>query len=388
MDKNNNNSDDIKKEIIDNSIEKIEKISNEEIKTNEDKNTIDLNIITSPNKNDCTEQKILNLKNAQKINLLLKNKLNIIDLSKKIKEDKNVLISSGWNHSSNYKLTKTLNNENILYKKNFAKCTPVRDSILKEYKKMSNGIVLPEITTPRIIKDINFNSNSETRENNTNSISTTASKYRKKITEGQLNNLLKTCEQKYLSFEKGLYKNANKNDINDKTTSTRPVTNLTNKNKNGENLTEDFGSYQPGILTTGNIGSSNVIIPILKVRRAESNRNCGTSKIFEKLENKTGRYSQSLQNNSKLFDQNNNYCDYNGRNIQQIAKSQEIKNDKNKYNVLNNIDNLIPSFHKIKIEKGIKAANFVNILNKKINDYQKNLQQIKFKFNNNLDQIF
>ena len=56
--------------------------------------------------------------------------------------------------------------------------------------------------------------------------------------------------------------------------------------------------------------------------------------------------------------------------------------------MLNNIDNLIPSFHKIKIEKGIKAANFVNILNKKNNDYQKNLQQIKFKFNNNLDQIF
>ena len=82
------------------------------------------------------DQKVMNLRKAQKMNLLLKNKLNFISSNKKNKEDKNVLVSSGWNHSSNYRLTKTLNNENILYKKNFSKCTPVRDSILKEYKKM------------------------------------------------------------------------------------------------------------------------------------------------------------------------------------------------------------------------------------------------------------
>ena len=396
MNKGNKNNDEIKKEIIDNVKKENGKNNNDEIKINEGTNinTIDMETLNNNKENESNEQKVMNLRKAQKMNLLLKNKLNFISSNKKNKEDKNVLVSSGWNHSSNYRLTKTLNNENILYKKNFSKCTPVRDSILKEYKKMKGGIILPEINTPKLTRDINFNSNnSENRENNTNtnSISTTASKFRKKFNEAKLN--LGSREHKYLSFETGIYKNINLgSNINDITPSTRPVTNLTKKHNQDENITEDFGKLQPGILSAGSTGNSNVIIPILTVNRTESNRNCGLKiKMLENFDIKKGKYSQSMKNTNKLFDQNNNYCinnSNNSRNRQQIAKSQEMKCNKDRYNILNsiNIGSLMPSFHKIKIEKGIKTSNFVNILNKNMDDYQKNLQKFNMKNNNNLDQ--
>ena len=380
MNDDNKNNDDIKKENIDHDKEKIE--NSNERKLTEETNTIDLNTITNIKEDDSIGQKIINLRKAQKMNLLIKNKLNVISLNKKNKEENNILFTSGWNHSSNNRLTKTLNNENILYKKNFTKCTPIRDSILKEYKKIKNGIILPDINTPKMIRDINFNSNnSETRENytNTNSISTTTSKYRQKLNEAKLNSLKLNQENKFLSFETGKYKSVNLcTNINDITPSTRPVTNSNTKHNKSENVNEDFSKFQPGILSGCFNGNSNVIIPIFTVRRAESKRNCGLrTNILENLENKNGKYSQSLKNANNLFDQNNNYCTK-SRNRQQIAKSQEIKINKDRYNILNNIT-LIPTFHKIKIEKGIKTTNFVNILNKKMEDYQKNIQQFHIK---------
>lgn len=53
------------------------------------------------------------------MNLLLKNKID--KTGRNISENNNGLINSNWNHSSNYKVINTYNNENILYKNKFSK---------------------------------------------------------------------------------------------------------------------------------------------------------------------------------------------------------------------------------------------------------------------------
>ena len=80
MNDDNKNNDDIKKENIDHDKEKIE--NNNEIKLTEETNTIDLNTITNIKEDDSIGQKIINLRKAQKMNLLIKNKLNVIKIGR------------------------------------------------------------------------------------------------------------------------------------------------------------------------------------------------------------------------------------------------------------------------------------------------------------------
>lgn len=76
------------------------------------------------------------------MNLLLKNKID--KTGRNISENNNGLINSNWNHSSNYKVINTYNNENILYKNKFSKNTPLNDKLLEDNNRVK-GVILPNI---------------------------------------------------------------------------------------------------------------------------------------------------------------------------------------------------------------------------------------------------
>ena len=291
---------------------------------------------------------VINNINSNTINndkkLFLKNKLNIITLSKKLKENiksnngKNNLFNSGWNQSSNYTLTTTHNNENILYRNKFIKCTPLREKIKGDKK---HRVILPEIKTPKLSREIKLTDNNEVH-----------------------------LKYKNLSSEKkNTFKKINLANLNDATPSTSTLTNSTKKiiclkEIDKENLTEKKDVFKGGLLTENSSGNnSNIIIPLLSIRRPEILR----YGLFENVKNVENNESKNVLN--KLFENSNNkifkYANTISR--KEVAKSQEVKH---------RIDKLqIPNLHKIKIEKGIKATNLIKMLNKNISEYAKKLNK-------------
>ena len=374
-----NNSDNIH-EKIDDKIENKNDNSNEnnidkEKDLNSDKNALTID----PNIND---NKINNINNRLErgINLLIKNKLDIIHSTKK---NKNLLINSNWNHSSNFKLN-TFNNDYLFYKNKFMKNLPIKDKILKDSKK-EKGIILPEIKTPQVKKgNLNINVN--------NNIFYHFTKIPK---ESLVNNNINNEQKNELLYDKtNLFRNIKLNRIininNNDTQTTQSATNST-KNQNSSknniipNINEDINKYEMNLISGGSTPNNNIVIPLLTLKHPLNQSNTGEKNGInlkeneniknEKCENKIDIINMNLSHNSR--NKNNKSRELKGK-INISMKNKEL------YNLFSEVQKYVPNFHKIKIEKGIDNNNLLKSYSKKISYDYKSKNNLNF-FDNNLN---
>ena len=299
------------------------------------------------------------------INILIKNKLDLVNNLKKFKYNKNLLINSNFNHSSNCKLN-TFNNENVLYKNKFMN-TPLKDKILKDINK-DKGIILPEIKTPSIKRNnININTNifyhftkisKESLINNTNNIN---NEPRSEITSD------KTSFFRNIKLNKII--NINNNDTQTTQSVTNSIKNQTNsKNNIMPNINEDKNKYEMELITAGSTQNNNIVIPILTMKRPNSNFNSDNEiKKNEKLESGNEIINCHISHNSR------------NKNIKRKESKEKINismKNKELFNLLSGMQKIMPNFHKIKIEKGMINSN------KHSSSYSKNISYDYKKKNN------
>ena len=371
-----NNSDNIH-EKIDDKIENKNDNSNEnnidkEKDLNSDKNALTID----PNINDNK----INNRLERGINLLIKNKLDIIHSTKK---NKNLLINSNWNHSSNFKLN-TFNNDYLFYKNKFMKNLPIKDKILKDSKK-EKGIILPEIKTPQVKKgNLNINVN--------NNIFYHFTKIPK---ESLVNNNINNEQKNELLYDKtNLFRNIKLNRIininNNDTQTTQSATNST-KNQNSSknniipNINEDINKYEMNLISGGSTPNNNIVIPLLTLKHPLNQSNTGEKNGInlkeneniknEKCENKIDIINMNLSHNSR--NKNNKSRELKGK-INISMKNKEL------YNLFSEVQKYVPNFHKIKIEKGIDNNNLLKSYSKKISYDYKSKNNLNF-FDNNLN---
>ena len=378
--KNNKNDFDIRKDIKSRNKKESLTIDNEKSKNSNSINTVNENNFDNKGPFINNLSRINNNKFDNEINSLIKNR---IDISNNIKENKNILFNSNWNHSSNFKLN-IHTNENILHKDKFLKNTPLRDKLTNENNNMMRGIILPNIKSPilnREIKDL------------ANNITPNLTKTPKLIFSNTIEPKSDYTEDR-TSFFKNIKLNkiinANSNYLSDNTQATTIATNSTkkfdsSKFNNMQSVNGDSSQYGMNLISTTSSTNNNIIIPILTIRRPASNFNCGGGILqsFNNNEIKFGKNNDKNENNNEL----NNLNNVVKRN--KVCKSQEIKGrfsasmkNKNINNLFPEMQKLIPNFHKIKIEKGMFNKKLGNSLTKKIsfennNVYGNNKLKIK-----------
>jgi hypothetical protein len=376
--KNNRNDFDIIKDIKSGNKKESLTIDNEKSKNFNSINTINENNLDNKGPFINNLSRINNNKFDNEINSLVKNR---IDISNNLKENKNILFNSNWNHASNFKLN-IHTNENIMHKDKFLKNTPLRDKLTNESNKM-RGIILPNIKSPifnREIKDLSINTPNLT-------------KTPKLIFS---NTIEPKCDYKddRTSFFKNIKLNkiinANSNNLSDNTQATTIATSSTkkidsSKANNMQSVNGDSSQYGMNLISTTSSTNNNIIIPILTMSRPASNFNCGGGILhsFNNNETKFGKNNDKNENNYELNNFNN------GIKRSKVCKSQEIKGrftasmkNKNINNLFPDMQRLIPNFHKIKIEKGMFNPKLGNSLTKKISFENNNLygnNKIKIK---------
>ena len=247
----------------------------------------------------------------------------------------------------------------LTHKNTFNKYTSLRDKVLSinsSNNNTNNKLTLPELVSTK--PNINENNN------------------KKKLKAIKLNHT---------------------NTINE-TSSTRAMTNSTKKNLNTkQNLTEDVSKYRMGLLSAGstNNGNNNIIIPMIPLKRPESNFNFGGELLWENKDINVNKRNQSKEKICDTFEnqKNNNIIpiNYNIKNYinslskvptrNKTFKSQNIKKkiyfSEERYGLCDEIK-IIPKLHKIKIEKGMMGSKFASFLNKQMIDYQKYLNNTPF----------
>ena len=330
---------------------------------------------------------INNNKFDDEINPLINNRFKI-NKNINLNENKNILFTSNWNHSSNYRLSSHAN-ENILYKDKFFKSTPLRDKLINENNNRVKGIILPDIKTPNYKRDnvnLNANNNFSSQSNKTPIVNISENRI-------NLNNELSTDKTSfYRNVNLNKITNTNSNYLSDNTQTTSIATNSTkkqtsSKNNNIQSVNEELNQYGMGVISGGATTNNNIIIPILTMRRPASNFNCGGGILhnFNENEFKFGKKIDKFDNINKLKNIDKPEIKRNKN-----CKSQEVKarfNIKNQelLNILPSMQNLIPNFHKIKIEKGMNNIKLGNSLSKKISFENNNLlNNNKIKIKNNI----
>ena len=244
--------------------------------------------------------RINNNKFDNEINSLVKNR---IDISNNLKENKNILFNSNWNHASNFKLN-IHTNENIMHKDKFLKNTPLRDKLTNESNKM-RGIILPNIKSPifnREIKDLSINTPNLT-------------KTPKLIFSNTIEPKCDYADDRtsfffFLKINKII--NANSNYFSDNTQATTIATNSTkkfnsSKANNMQSVNGDSSQYGMNLISTTSSTNNNIIIPILTMRRPASNFNCGGGILhsFNNNEIKFGKNNDKNEINCELNNLNN-----------------------------------------------------------------------------------
>ena len=377
--KNNKKDFDIGKDIkIGNKKESLT-IDNEKSKNFNNINTINENNLDNKGPFINNLSRINNNKFDNEINSLIKNR---VDISNNIKENKNILFNSNWNHASNYKLN-IHTNENILHKDKFLKNTPLRDKLTNENNNMIRGIILPNIKSPILNREM---------KNLTNNITPNLTKTPKLIFSNTIEPKLEYTDDR-TSFFKNIKLNrvinTNSNYLSDNTQATTIATSSikkfnSSKFNNIQSVNGDSSQYGMNLISTTSSTNNNIIIPILTMRRPASNVNCGGGILhsFNNNETKFGKNDKN-ENNFEVNNQNNIVK----RN--KVCKSQEIKGrfsasmkNKNINNLFPDMQKLIPNFHKIKIEKGMFNTKLGNSLTKKISFENNNLfgnNKIKIK---------
>jgi hypothetical protein len=122
-----------------------------------------------------------------------------------------------------------------------------------------------------------------------------------------------------------------------------------------------FGGMGMGLISAGSTTNNNIIIPILTKTRPESNFNCGggiLKNFNENFENNNGK--------NRTIDSSKNIRPEKSRNFRKkICKSQEVQKrinssmkNKDMIMLFPDIQRIMPTFHKIKIEKGMTNIKF------------------------------
>ena len=160
---------------------------------------------------------------------------------------------------------------------------------------------------------------------------------------------------------------ANSNNyINDNTQATTLLTYSTkkfssSKINNMKSMNTDLTQFSMGLISAGSTTNNNIIIPILTKARPESNFNCGggiLKNFNENFENNNGK--------NRTIDSSKNIRPEKSRNFRKkICKSQEVQKrinssmkNKDMFMLFPDIQRIMPTFHKIKIEKGMTNIKF------------------------------
>ena len=286
-----------------------------------------------------TSKDIMNKKNDMAKNNLLsiinnnnpdKKLILLFDSKKKNANDK--ISISKWNHSSN-----TKNFETDIFNK-FSKDSYMNQKIFKE-SNIEKHLHLPNIKSQNLYE----------RKNASN-----------KMSLEPMNDL------KNINFLSNKLINMNSNNyINDNTQATTLITYSTkkftsSKLNNMKSVNNDLTQFGMGLISAGSTTNNNIIIPILTKTRPESNFNCGGGILKN--------FNENFENNgkTKTMESDKNLNHNKSRNFRKkICKSQEVQKRinssmKNKeiYRVFPNFQRIMPTFHKIKIEKGMTNIKF------------------------------
>ena len=328
-----------------------------------------------------------NNNNSSSSKNLFCSKINISNINTNFKDnkDKRKYFTGKWSSLSN---RQTNSNENIFNKKlgNNNKNLSLRDKVLKD-KYVKESATLPELN-PNTYKN-NLSIKNNTNDNyNTKKITTLKSKT---IFEEKL----KYFRTKSVSSDK-IKMAINNNDINKNSKnnllnyspSTSAYTNSTKKisSNKANNLTEDLSKFRIGLLSAGSSSYTNVIIPMITLKRPVSNFNFGGDKLWNNMgdinlnnlddrneikekneyENKPKEKEESV-----IFKNNKNNLNGVFNNNKMVYKSQKYNeklsdSDNNNELMYKNMEKLIPKFHKIKIEKGLMNTKIANSLGKKL----------------------
>lgn len=256
----------------------------------------------------------------------------LFDSKKKNINDKNLI--SKWNHSSNVK-----NLETDIFNK-LTKESYLGQKIFKE-SKLEKHLHLPNIKSQNL--------------------------YERKNSSNKINRLEPINDMKNLNFLSNKVLNMNSNNyINDNTQATTLITYSTKKfssskiNTNMKSMNNDLTQFGMGLISAGSTTNNNIIIPILTKTRPESNFNCGGGIVKN--------FNENFENNgkTKTIDNDKNLGHNKSRNFRKkICKSQEVQKrinasmkNKELYRVFPDFQRIIPTFHKIKIEKGMTNIKF------------------------------
>lgn len=271
-------------------------------------------------KNDMAKNNLLSIINNNNPDKKL---ILLFDSKKKNANDK--ISISKWNHSSN-----TKNFETDIFNK-FSKDSYMNQKIFKE-SNIEKHLHLPNIKSQNLYE----------RKNASN-----------KMSLEPMNDL------KNINFLSNKLINMNSNNyINDNTQATTLITYSTkkftsSKLNNMKSVNNDLTQFGMGLISAGSTTNNNIIIPILTKTRPESNFNCGGGILKN--------FNENFENNgkTKTMESDKNLNHNKSRNFRKkICKSQEVQKRinssmKNKeiYRVFPNFQRIMPTFHKIKIEK-------------------------------------
>ena len=151
---------------------------------------------------------------------------------------------------------------------------------------------------------------------------------------------------------------------------TQSTTNESKKNSNSNNTDEyskdriDLMSAKFATNLNINSASSNIIIPIIPLRRPNSNFNFGGNLLWEKMEN----LNNKILNTETI--EKNNYNSRNNKNSHSLERG--------KVSTAPLINSTV-KLHKIKIEKGMMNTKFADTINKKLHNFELN----EYYLNNN-----
>ncbi len=322
------------------------------------------------NKEKEKEKNILLSNNKQK-NIFLNNNTNKYNHINRIINLKSL---NGHNNNNNNNMSNNINNN--INNKISNNLNVVKDSFFTKYNKMGINQNNKQMKDPYKKEQKCISAFDSMLTNNKNN------------SEELVNNL----QNVNMSIVFNQKKNIKNNNLNDDTpsVSTLAYSKKYNSNSiNNQNLTEDHNNkFRMGLLSAfPNSNNNNIIIPIIPLQRPLSNFNLGCGQLWENIDNINKNNINKLeQSNKKITDKkivnNVNILDKNRltnnmRHKISTAPSQKrgeynyfSNNDKdfhminkNYSNIFNNINNLGPKLHHIKIDRSLMNNKLTDSLN-------------------------
>ena len=355
---------------------------------------------------------INNIAKFSKINLKKNNSEKMLPIQKR---DENKLISAVNNkiNIKKYNNNKTKSTENLM--KKYSLSSPLREKLLKDKNPLKNcNVSLPELNknifNKNSIKNKNIIKNHEINYpiNNPNKFMG----IKKSLSSDRIMITSNLKSQKYDIHSDNFIKsnNVNNNNLNNNlidSPSTSAYTNSTKKFGFNKNLTEDYSKFRMGLYSAGINSSNNIIIPIIPLKRPESNFNFGINQLWNNINNvRKIKNKVNLNKNINSIDdnisrntqtdkiENKNFNERLKRNWtsnknkgKHLYKSQDYNEKfleimKGNTRSFNNLKKIIPKLHKIKIARGMMNTKFVDTLSKNMfGDFNNNQKQ---NINNNV----